>query len=164
MVNIYVGNISFSMTESELRGLFEPHGTVMRASVVMDRETGRSRGFGFVEMANDEEGQRAIAAMDGQNIGGRPLKVNEARPREQGGGGGGGGGGYRGGGGGGGGYGGGGYGGGGGSRGGGGYAGGGGSYGGGGSGGAGGHEMGGGGGGERRERGDRSSRKERDDW
>lgn len=174
MVNIYVGNISFSMTESELRGLFEPHGTVVRASVVMDRETGRSRGFGFVEMADAEEGQRAIAAMDGQNVGGRPLKVNEARPREQGGGGGGGGGYRGGGGGGGGGYrggGGGGYGGGGGSRGGGGGygGGGGGGYGSGGGGGGrgygGGGESGGGeGGGGRRERGDRSSRTERDDW
>lgn len=99
MVNIYVGNLPFSMTESELRGLFEPHGTVMRASVVMDRETGRSRGFGFVEMADDAQARAAIEAVNGQSIGGRPLKVNEAQPREQRGGGGfgGGGGGRRGG-------------------------------------------------------------------
>ncbi len=108
------------MTESELRSLFEPHGQVMRASIVMDRETGRSRGFGFVEMANDNEARAAIEAVNGQEVGGRPLKVNEAKPREQGGGGGGfGGGGRRGGGGGYGGGGGGGYGGGGGRRGGG---------------------------------------------
>lgn len=91
MVNIYVGNVSFSMTESELRSLFEPHGQVMRASIVMDRETGRSRGFGFVEMANDDEARAAIEAVNGQDVGGRPLKVNEAKPREQGAGGGGGG-------------------------------------------------------------------------
>lgn len=83
------------MTESELRSLFEPHGTVVRASVVMDRETGRSRGFGFVEMSDDAQARAAIEAMNGADVGGRGLKVNEARPREQGGGGGFGGGGGR---------------------------------------------------------------------
>ncbi len=81
--------------------MFEPHGQVQRASVVIDRETGRSRGFGFVEMANEAEGKAAIEAMNGQQLGGRALIVNEARPRQEGGGsrggGGGGGGGGRGG-------------------------------------------------------------------
>ncbi len=155
MVNIYVGNVSFSMTEAELRSLFEPHGQVMRASIVMDRETGRSRGFGFVEMADDNQARAAIEAVNGQDIGGRPLKVNEAKPREQGGGGGGGGGfgggGGRRGGGGGGGYGGGG---------GGGYGGGGGGGGYGGGGGGGGRR----GGGERGDRGDRGGDRGGDRW
>jgi RNA recognition motif-containing protein len=126
-MNIYVGNLPYSATEEEIRALFEPHGTVTRANIVMDRDTGRPRGFGFVEMANDTEGHAAIEAINGTQMGGRSLTVNEARPRESRGGGGGGyggggGGGNRGGGGGGygGGGGGGGYGGGGGSRGGGG--------------------------------------------
>lgn len=66
--------------------MFEPHGQVASAQVVTDRETGRSRGFGFVEMPNDDEAQKAIEAMDGNTVGGRPLKVNEAKPREAGGG------------------------------------------------------------------------------
>jgi RNA recognition motif-containing protein len=90
--NIYVGNLPFSTTETELRELFEQHGAVQRASVVMDRETGRPRGFGFVEMTNDSEGDSAIEALDGTDHGGRSLRVNEARPRQPRGGGGGGGG------------------------------------------------------------------------
>ncbi len=103
-MKIYVGNLPYSCTDAELRDMFAPHGNVDNASVVMDRETGRSRGFGFVEMSNDAEGQAAIAALNGFNNGGRALTVNEARPKEPrsfGGGGGGGRGGYGGGGGGG---------------------------------------------------------------
>lgn len=107
MKNLYVGNLPYTTGEAELRQLFEPHGQVDRASVVIDRETGRSRGFGFVEMANDAEANAAIEKLNGFAFGGRPLVVNEAKPREErprggggsrGGGGGGGGGGYRGGG------------------------------------------------------------------
>ena len=125
-MNIFVGNLSFSTKEDGLRAAFEAYGQVASARVVTDRETGRSRGFAFVEMANDAEAQAAIAALDGREMDGRALKVNEARPKEEGGRGGsrGGGGGY--GGGGGGRSGGGGYGGGGGGRSGGGYGGGGG--------------------------------------
>jgi RNA recognition motif-containing protein len=98
--NIYVGNLVWDCTPDDLLALFQPHGTVSRAQVITDRETGRSRGFGFVEMANDAEAQRAIEALNGADFKGRPLTVNEARPREFGGGGaGGGGGGGRGGGG-----------------------------------------------------------------
>jgi RNA recognition motif-containing protein len=126
--NIYVGNLSWECTQDDLLALFAEHGKVARAQVITDRETGRSRGFGFVEMENDQEAANAVQALNGQQFRGRPLTVNEARPREGGGGGGGygggGGGGRRGGGGGG--YGGGG----GGGR--GGYGGGGGGYGGGG--------------------------------
>jgi RNA recognition motif-containing protein len=93
-MKIYVGNLSFSTTESTLRTIFEAHGEVASASLVMDRETGRPRGFGFVEMNNDEQAKAAIAALNGQNIDGRDLTVNEARPREGGGGGGGGRGGF----------------------------------------------------------------------
>lgn len=82
MKNIYVGNLPYQTTEDDLRRLFEEYGEVQRASVVMDRETGRSRGFGFVEMADDAEGNRAIEALDGADLDGRSLKVNEARPRE----------------------------------------------------------------------------------
>jgi len=83
MINIYVGNLPYSTTDAELEQLFAQHGQVQRASVVMDRETGRSRGFGFVEMANAEEGNAAIAALTGFDLGGRKLIVNEAKPREQ---------------------------------------------------------------------------------
>ncbi|HLO42475.1 MAG TPA: RNA-binding protein, partial [Phycisphaerales bacterium] len=83
MKNIYVGNLPYSTTEADLESLFRQHGEVSRASVIMDRETGRSKGFGFVEMTNDAEGDAAIAALNGFNMGGRPLKVNEAAPREQ---------------------------------------------------------------------------------
>ena len=87
VTNIYVGNLPFSATESELQELFGQYGQVSRASVVMDRETGRSRGFGFVEMANDNEAQAAIAALNNKDHGGRALVVNVAKPREAGGGG-----------------------------------------------------------------------------
>jgi RNA recognition motif-containing protein len=90
--NIYVGNLPFSTTEAELQELFESHGAVSRVNLVMDRETGRPRGFAFVEMANDNEGNAAIEALNGTQIGGRSLTVNEARPRQPRGGGGGGGG------------------------------------------------------------------------
>lgn len=101
-MKLYVGNLSFKTSESQLRELFEAHGQVTSATLVMDRETGRPRGFGFVEFANAEEGRAAIEALHGKNFDGRDLTVNEARPREGGGGGGGGGrGGYGGGGGGG---------------------------------------------------------------
>jgi RNA recognition motif-containing protein len=97
---MYVGNLSYSANEDELRRIFEEHGTVVSAQVIMDRETGRSKGFAFVEMSSDQEAQAAISALDGKEIGGRVIKVNEARPREdRGGGGGGGRGGYGGGGG-----------------------------------------------------------------
>jgi RNA recognition motif-containing protein len=80
---IYVGNFSFSMTESELRSLFEPHGSIESATIATDRDTGRSRGFGFVSMPNDEEAERAMAALNGKDLGGRALTVNEARPQTQ---------------------------------------------------------------------------------
>jgi RNA recognition motif-containing protein len=100
--NIYVGNLAWETTADDLLSLFQEHGTVARAQVITDRETGRSRGFGFVEMDNDGEAQKAIDALNGADYRGRPLTVNEARPREdRGGGGGGGRGGYGGGGGGG---------------------------------------------------------------
>ncbi len=91
MKNIFVGNLSFSATEDAVRALFEAYGTVDRVSVVTDRETGRARGFGFVEMSNDGEGDRAIAALNGRDMDGRALNVNEARAKEERGGGGGGG-------------------------------------------------------------------------
>lgn len=125
---LYVGNLSYAVSDTELEQLFAPFGSVRSAQVIADRETGRSKGFGFVEMGSDQEAQAAIEGLNGKDIGGRALTVNEARPREDRGGGGGGGG-YGGGGGGGGrrsGGGGGGYGGGGGGGGGGGYGGGGG--------------------------------------
>jgi hypothetical protein len=140
--NIYVGNLPWGTTTDDLYALFQQYGAVLRAQVITDRETGRSRGFGFVEMTNEAEAQAAIQALNNQPYNGRPLTVNVAQPRQAGGGGGYGGGGGRGGYGGGGrrgGYGGGGYGGGGGGYGGGGYGGGGGGYGGGGYGGGGGN-------------------------
>jgi hypothetical protein len=100
MTNIYVGNLSFRQTEEELRTTFESYGTVASVKIVIDRETGRSRGFAFVEMPNAEEAQQAIEGLNNQSVGGRQITVNEARPKPAGGGGGGGGG-YRGGGGGG---------------------------------------------------------------
>ncbi len=96
---LYVGNLSYETTDSDLNALFAPHGTVHSAQVIMDRDTGRSKGFGFVEMATSEQAQAAIAAVNGQQVNGRSLTVNEARPREERSGGGGGGGGYGGGGG-----------------------------------------------------------------
>lgn len=120
---LYVGNLPYSIRNSDLEEMFAVHGTVQSAQVIMDRDSGRSKGFGFVEMESDQDARAAIAALNGKEHDGRALTVNEARPREEGGGGGrGGGGGGRGG-----------YGGGGGGRGGGGgYGGGGGGYGGGG--------------------------------
>jgi RNA recognition motif-containing protein len=90
--NIYVGNLVWDCTSDDLLTLFQPHGKVTRAQVITDRETGRSRGFGFVEMENDAEAQKAIDALNGSDLNGRPLTVNEAKPREREGGGGGGGG------------------------------------------------------------------------
>ncbi|NIA25907.1 MAG: RNA-binding protein [Gammaproteobacteria bacterium] len=80
-MNIYVGNLPFNSTGSDLERLFGEHGEVTSASVISDRETGRSRGFGFVEMANADEAKTAIQELDGHDFGGRRLKVNEARPR-----------------------------------------------------------------------------------
>jgi RNA recognition motif-containing protein len=90
--NIYVGNLVWECTADDLLALFQEHGKVERAQVITDRETGRSRGFGFVEMSNDAEAQRAIEALNGAEFHNRPLTVNEAKPREDRGGGGGGGG------------------------------------------------------------------------
>lgn len=86
MMKLYVGNLSFNTSESELRELFSQYGEVASASLVMDRETGRPRGFGFVEFADAEHAKAAIAGLNGQNVGGRDLTVNEAKPREGGGG------------------------------------------------------------------------------
>ena len=94
---LYVGNLTYDMNNEGLAALFAPFGTVDSAQIIMDRDTGRSKGFGFVEMSSGEEAQAAISALDGKDSGGRALKVNEAKPREErprsfGGGGGGGGG------------------------------------------------------------------------
>jgi RNA recognition motif-containing protein len=89
---LYVGNMSYDMDSSSLQTLFSSHGTVQSAEIISDRETGRSKGFGFVEMGSDEEAAAAIAALNGQEHGGRSLTVNEAKPKESRGGGGGGGG------------------------------------------------------------------------
>jgi RNA recognition motif-containing protein len=91
--NIFVGNLSFNTAEDELRQLFEPFGQVDRVSIMTDRDTGRSRGFGFVEMASNEDGEKAIASLNGSQVGGRTINVNEARPKTERSGGGGGGGG-----------------------------------------------------------------------
>ena len=80
-MNIYVGNLPFSSTSADLEDLFGEYGQVDSAAVISDRETGRSRGFGFVEMASDDDARRAIEELDGSDVGGRSLKVNEARPR-----------------------------------------------------------------------------------
>src|SRR5690349_17775057 len=97
-MKLYVGNLSFNTSESQLRDLFAEHGEVVSATLVMDRDTGRPRGFGFVEFSNNADAQKAMAALSGKNVDGRDLTVNEAKPREsRGGGGGGGGGGGRGG-------------------------------------------------------------------
>lgn len=101
-MKLYVGNLSYSTGENELRDLFSQHGTVTSVAVITDRDTGRSKGFGFVEYANDAEAQAAVSALNGKDMAGRSLTVSEARPRGEGGGGGGNrGGGYGGGGGGG---------------------------------------------------------------
>jgi cold-inducible RNA-binding protein len=80
---LYVGNLAYGVDSSDLQKLFEGHGTVQSAQVIMDRETGRSKGFGFVEMGSDQEAQAAIDALNGQAVDGRNLTVNEARPREE---------------------------------------------------------------------------------
>jgi len=90
---LYVGNLPFTTTEDELRGIFERHGSVDSVAVITDRETGRPRGFGFVEMSEPSAAEDAIRALDGSDIGGRSVRVNEAQGRREGGGGGGGGGG-----------------------------------------------------------------------
>ena len=100
-VRLYVGNLSFNSTEGDLQELFEQVGNVVRCDVILDKYTNNSRGFGFVEMATPEDARKAIEELDGRDLDGRPLKVNEARPREDRPRGGGGGGGYGGGGGGG---------------------------------------------------------------
>lgn len=81
MKKIYVGNFPFNLTEPELRALFEPYGSIESASVATDRDTGRSRGFGFVSMPNDDEADKAMAALNGKDSGGRALTVNEAKPQ-----------------------------------------------------------------------------------
>src|SRR6202049_579278 len=81
MKNLYVGNLPHSTTESELRTVFEAHGAVEKVSIVTDRETGRARGFGFVEMTNAAEADKAVAALNGTELGGRALKINEAKPK-----------------------------------------------------------------------------------
>jgi RNA recognition motif-containing protein len=86
MKNIFVGNLAFAATESSIRGLFESYGTVDRVNLITDRETGRSRGFAFVEMPNPDEADRAISALNGRDFQGRALNVNEARPKSEGGG------------------------------------------------------------------------------
>jgi RNA recognition motif-containing protein len=83
MKSLFVGNMSFQTTEAELSELFKPFGQVTRIHLAMDRETGRARGFAFVEMPNDEEASKAIAGLDGKAVGGRNLKVNEARPKAE---------------------------------------------------------------------------------
>ena len=79
---LYVGNLTYGVSDSALQQMFEPFGTVVSAQVIMDRDTGRSKGFGFVEMKSDQEAQAAIAGLNGQMSGGRSLTVNEAKPRE----------------------------------------------------------------------------------
>ena len=79
---LYVGNLSYEVTNTSLEEMFTPHGNVRSAQVIMDRDTGRSKGFGFVEMTSDQEAQIAITALNGQQVGGRSLTVNEAKPRE----------------------------------------------------------------------------------
>jgi RNA recognition motif-containing protein len=81
---LYVGNLTYGVTDAALEQMFAAHGSVQSAQVIMDRDTGRSKGFGFVEMANDQEAQAAIAALNGSQVEGRALTVNEARPRAEG--------------------------------------------------------------------------------
>lgn len=83
MKNLFVGNMSFQTSESELRSIFEPFGEIIRVRVMTDRDTGRSRGFAFVEMANDEDAAKAIEALNGKEFGGRQLNVSEARPKPE---------------------------------------------------------------------------------
>ena len=81
MKNVFVGNMSFETTESSIRSIFEPFGEITRVNLITDRDTGRARGFGFVEMTNDEEAAKAIAALNGTQMDGRALNVNEAKPK-----------------------------------------------------------------------------------
>jgi len=81
-MNIYVGNLSYDMSENDLSALFADHGAVTSAAIINDRDTGRSKGFGFIEMENKADGENAIRELDGSAVGGRNIKVNEARPRE----------------------------------------------------------------------------------
>lgn len=83
MKNLFVGNMNFQTSESDLRALFEPFGEIVRIQVMTDRDTGRSRGFGFVEMADDDAAAKAIAALNGKELDGRALNVNEARPKPE---------------------------------------------------------------------------------
>ena len=82
-MRLYIGNLPYSMTDEGLEQAFAPHGTLSSARVILDRDTGRSRGFGFVEYQNDDEAKAAMEAMDGQEVDGRPLRVNEAHERER---------------------------------------------------------------------------------
>ena len=82
-MNLYVGNLSFDMTDEDLQQVFEEYGTVNKVNIIMDRDSGRSKGFGFVEMENSEDGEKAVQELDGQEVKGRNLKVNQARPREE---------------------------------------------------------------------------------
>ena len=81
-MNIYIGNLSYNVTDQDLQKLFEAYGKVDRSNVISDRETGRSKGFGFIEMPEQSEGQKAIEELDGQDVDGRNIRVNEARPKE----------------------------------------------------------------------------------
>jgi cold-inducible RNA-binding protein len=83
---LYVGNLTYGVTDSDLQTMFAPHGNVQSAQVIMDRDTGRSKGFGFVEMSSDQEAQKAIQELNGKEVDGRALTVNEARPKTEGGG------------------------------------------------------------------------------
>jgi len=83
MTNIYVGNLSYRMSDDDLRNAFSPFGEVSSARIIMDRDTGRSKGFGFVEMPDDNQAQEAISKLDGSDLEGRTVKVNVARPREE---------------------------------------------------------------------------------
>ena len=83
---LYVGNLAYGVTDSDLQQMFAAHGTVQSAQIIMDRDTGRSKGFGFVEMSSDQEAQAAIAALNGKQVEGRSLTVNEAKPKTEGGG------------------------------------------------------------------------------
>jgi RNA recognition motif-containing protein len=82
-MNLYVGNLTYQMTDDDLRTAFEAYGEVSSAKIISDRETGRSKGFGFVEMPNDAEGEEAIRSLDNAELGGRNIKVNQARPRTE---------------------------------------------------------------------------------
>jgi cold-inducible RNA-binding protein len=83
MTNLFVGNLNFQTTESDLRALFEPFGQIERVHIATDRDTGQARGFAFVEMANADEAKKAMESLDGKEVGGRNVKVNEARPKER---------------------------------------------------------------------------------